>query len=425
IAEIGKRGGECFSYDTLVYTNKGMKKIGDIVTNKLYDTVYSYNEKTQQMEFRPITDYHIIDCENVYQIDINGTTITTSNFHPFYVFDGKGIIIKTSEKLNKGDLIIGSNDLLEVNNNDVDLYYWLLGYCIGDGAIGKQSSSNSYRVRITDFYEDNIKRVSDITGANYKKCDNKNTYDIAFYGKLAEDIYNSFDVEPRTNTKYIPYFMWESTASQRFSLLVGLLDSDGSYNKAKQQFVYEGINERLVLELQQLASTLGIQTRISCKTKVPENEQPIYKLSFKKSQEITRLINKYSSKYNVICTGWTQGVFYLDELFLDNLQVKNWSKKQIINGVKFNLKRVKQEKLVTNEQAFAIIKQNNQEKLAYSVLSGSIVNNISKINETKILYDLTVDNNHNYMIDTVRNHIIVHNCGFTGTFIRYEGAKVN
>lgn len=425
IAEVAKRGGGCFHYDTLVYTNKGMKKIGDIVNNKLPVNVYSYNETTQQMEFKPITDYHIIDCDNIYQIDINGTTITTSNFHPFYVFDGKNIIIKTADKLNKGDLIIGSNDLLDIHNNNVDLDYWLLGYCIGDGAIAKQHNGNGYRVRITDFYESNIQRVANITSANYKKCDNKNAYEIAFYGKLAEKLYNSFDVEPRTNTKYIPYFMWEMTATQRFSLLVGLLDSDGSYNKEKQVFTYEGINERLIIEIQQLASTLGIQTRLSCKTKVRENEQPIYKLTFKKSQEITRLINKYSSKYNVICTGWTQGVFYLSESFLDNLQIKNWSKKQIINNVKFNLKRVKQEKLVTNEQAFAIIKQNNQEKLAYSVLSGSIITGINKINETQSLYDLTVDNNHNYMIDTIRNHIIVHNCGFTGTHIRYEGAKVN
>src|SRR5262245_58866957 len=45
---------ECFAYGTLVLTNLGLLRIGDIVENRLNLLVLSCNRATQQMEWKPI-----------------------------------------------------------------------------------------------------------------------------------------------------------------------------------------------------------------------------------------------------------------------------------------------------------------------------------------------------------------------------------
>lgn len=49
---------KCLGYDTPILTDNGYIRIGDIVTNKLDVSVYSYNEVTKQIELKPVVDYH-------------------------------------------------------------------------------------------------------------------------------------------------------------------------------------------------------------------------------------------------------------------------------------------------------------------------------------------------------------------------------
>lgn len=47
----------CFIYDTLITTDRGLLKIGDVVRNKMDVNVLSYNESTNQVEWRPVVDW--------------------------------------------------------------------------------------------------------------------------------------------------------------------------------------------------------------------------------------------------------------------------------------------------------------------------------------------------------------------------------
>lgn len=47
---------KCFTYDTLIQTDKGKLKIGDIVTKKIKANVLSYNNTTSSLEYKPIND---------------------------------------------------------------------------------------------------------------------------------------------------------------------------------------------------------------------------------------------------------------------------------------------------------------------------------------------------------------------------------
>lgn len=48
---------KCFDYNTLITTNKGKLKIGDIVENKINCEILSYNHKTNEFEFKPILNH--------------------------------------------------------------------------------------------------------------------------------------------------------------------------------------------------------------------------------------------------------------------------------------------------------------------------------------------------------------------------------
>ena len=48
---------KCFDYDTLICTNKGNLKIGDIVSNKLDVNVLSYNTNTNKQEYKKIKNW--------------------------------------------------------------------------------------------------------------------------------------------------------------------------------------------------------------------------------------------------------------------------------------------------------------------------------------------------------------------------------
>ena len=52
----------CCSYDTLIQTNLGELKIGDIVTNQIKCKVVSYNESLNKIELKPIVQYFENEC---------------------------------------------------------------------------------------------------------------------------------------------------------------------------------------------------------------------------------------------------------------------------------------------------------------------------------------------------------------------------
>lgn len=80
----GFSGALCFSYNTPIWTDRGILKIGDIVTKRLPVKVWSYNTKTKEFSFKPITHYH--DNGISKTIEFCGIRCTPS--HRFMTQDG-------------------------------------------------------------------------------------------------------------------------------------------------------------------------------------------------------------------------------------------------------------------------------------------------------------------------------------------------
>lgn len=88
----------CFTEGTLVATENGNKKIEDI---KEGDLVWSYNEETGKKELKKVVELSRNTSSSLVKISVNGTEITCTPEHPFYV-DGNWIEAKN---LTKGILL--------------------------------------------------------------------------------------------------------------------------------------------------------------------------------------------------------------------------------------------------------------------------------------------------------------------------------
>lgn len=92
-------GALCFAYDTLVWTDKGRIKIGDIVTKKLNVKVLSYNTQTKEFSFKEITQYH--DNGIAETIEFCGMRCTKD--HRFFTKDGW----KKAQDISSVDVLFG------------------------------------------------------------------------------------------------------------------------------------------------------------------------------------------------------------------------------------------------------------------------------------------------------------------------------
>lgn len=79
----------CKIYETIVITNKGKLKIGDIVENKMDVLVESFNHETNKKEFKPINNYfNHGQSDDWYKLELeDGKTITITGNDRVYLPD--------------------------------------------------------------------------------------------------------------------------------------------------------------------------------------------------------------------------------------------------------------------------------------------------------------------------------------------------
>jgi RHS repeat-associated protein len=95
--EFALASGSCFTGDTLVSTENGLKRIDEI---EIGDKVWSYNIETGELELKEVQNVFVKENNEILHLTTsNGETIDTTTNHPFYV-EEKGWIAA-------GDLEIG------------------------------------------------------------------------------------------------------------------------------------------------------------------------------------------------------------------------------------------------------------------------------------------------------------------------------
>jgi hypothetical protein len=98
---------ECFTYETMVMTDIGEIKIGDIVENSLDVNVLTYNHQTKKTEYKKIFRWLKKNKDTIYQIKLqNGVFIECTGNHKFYT-KNKGYV--------RADELTTNDDLCELS----------------------------------------------------------------------------------------------------------------------------------------------------------------------------------------------------------------------------------------------------------------------------------------------------------------------
>lgn len=332
--EVPRGQGKAISLDTLIPTPKGLVRFKDI---KVGDTLFDKNgSKCRVIAETPV---HVPDTSykiNLDKVNSKGKykeskTIIASDNHLWFVAnksqrERKSRHSKLSkEKLNnstriKNKIYYSVKDTKEISKDlhvykkkecnyaipkyrgitdkGIDLCFdaYFLGYWLGGGTRG------SGYVSVSSIYLDDFLSLIDKSkySYNYVKQDkDSNCYKVYVKG-LVQDIKKVIDIEE----KKIPSDILSYSYETRLSLLQGLLDSDGSICKDKNDgsIEFTSISRDMAVNVVMVISSLGYKAnyqkekiKSNFKTKnefyyrvcfTPKGSVDLFRLSLKKQRQI-------------------------------------------------------------------------------------------------------------------------------------------
>jgi len=143
---------------------------------------------------------------------------------------------------------------LDFTQQQVSVDPWFMGYWLGNG--------HSDHSSITTMFEEVVCKVQDLYEADndinaYVKQNNQAVTLVVSNNKKGDCLWTNFVNYNLRNNKHIPSEYLQNDRNTRMQLLAGILDSDGHYQEACNQYELTFENERLMDDTIHLARSLG------------------------------------------------------------------------------------------------------------------------------------------------------------------------
>lgn len=177
--------------------------------------------------------------------------------------------------------VIPMNQAVQWSEIDYEVHPYVIGSMIGNGCLTLQAltfSSNDKAV---------VKRIAALIGACGYRKDNA-SYSWYFYDKpyrknrrnsriQTADIFKSVSelINKHSNERYIPDIYKRGSIEQRWELIKGLFDTDGTISRSNNRFniSYSTMSERLAYDIQEVLYSLGISSTVSCHERNNKNDE--------------------------------------------------------------------------------------------------------------------------------------------------------
>ena len=224
----------CHTYDSLLLTDKGYFKIGELAENN--KVVNAWNG----FEFSEVKPFKTSDKEKIYEVTFSdGSINTVTRYHKFHV----GNIIKRTHELCVGDRVDQFNlPIIDKESKYNKKQMYTQGFYAGDGTLVNYSK-DKYYAKITlcgdkvdlldklDTKSDNYR----INEKGYIQC----TVNVPFYDKL-----------------YVPI---NGSIEEKIGFISGLIDSDGyAYESTR----ISSTQKQFLVDVKLMLTTMGIKSTV-------------------------------------------------------------------------------------------------------------------------------------------------------------------
>ena len=483
-ALIHQTGGGCISADARVWTtfcgiepietlflrattdgrsgiNQGSGVAYDV--SDLNINTVSMDPQTGETGLKKVTHVwkYRVPAENQIVIKTaEGTTIQTSDWHPFMVVREAEIVEVKASKLNKGDIILGAdkaskywpwNDYRKVNaleiNEDIA---WLIGFTLGDGSFGYVPSLRQFRVRWFSGLEDVLRKVQSVLSKQAINVsiqkDKRGLLSVATLNqRFVHDLLEVCGLEkfgPKSDLIRVPEIIAKSPLSVVRAFIAGLIDSDG-YVAPDGSPSYSTVSEAMSQDLASLMSLLGYRPTVKSKEPHGRGKQIVYSIQICNLPQVNQLAEEIgiylSSEFRKIrlkSSSRKQTALPLNfRAFRDKLAVLGLVKKRFdkVKGsgpLAFELNKWSAHRRIDrdNINSIARVVLKHDPKLAHLLHriadSGHEIKIIEKASEEKPYYDLSVEDWNTYAAGN-SGMVMIHNTGFAFSRLRPAGSRVH
>ena len=256
--------GKALPNNTVIPTPKGWRAVGSIQPgDELFDR---HGKPTKVLQVLPQGQ------QEVYELTFSdGRTALCNDQHlwSFWTYRKNNLTtLSVRDILDKGELKSGKewryklpiSDAIQYSAKEFSINPYVFGLMLGDGSFREQPSSKSFS--FSSENEDLPSAIAERMGWSYARNSLAN-YTWTFKDSQDKRVYVSDllkDYPKLINTysedKYIPTEYLEGSIDQRYELLNGLLDSDGSVD-AKGRVTFFTISQQLKDDFIVLARSLG------------------------------------------------------------------------------------------------------------------------------------------------------------------------
>lgn len=278
--------GKALPNSSKIPTPTGWREVGEIkVGDYLFDAfgkptkvlnVYPQGKKrVYKIEFK---DGRSVRCcnEHLWSFNTSGQRESSILNRKFYTKTLKEIMKMPLKKGEGWDIFVPMQKAVEYKKNNHFIPPYLMGLFLGDGSFRQHKNSKAFQFSSADDILPSV--IAKTMGWQLKRGSKKGY--AWYFGYNFENHQNVWveDVliehpslfNTKSEDKFIPRVYIEDSIENRYQLLNGLLDSDGSVNE-QGSVSYFTVSPYLVRDVEEICQSLGFKTSISLDTHKPTN----------------------------------------------------------------------------------------------------------------------------------------------------------